>query len=235
MKRRRFLASSSVALGAVVGFAGCLEGGSVPPPRASDVFKRIAWGSGAIFTKFVDEPRVQSRVDFESGQGQSNSLIGLGDDLSLADLSPVGVASAKGRGKGASGRGSGSHASAPKGPRGWAIWHGGDYDEWWAEHEDDVEWYPTKITAAGIAYLGTQEEYEENAPGAGAAEWEKRWGSPTQVIKYPTQNPGWYRVGALLLATGPDYSFGWGAVDFKLVDNGSGMEVEKGWKIAPRL
>lgn len=235
MDRRRFLARSSIALGAVVGFAGCLEGNSVPPPRRSDVFQRVAWGNGAVYTQFMSDLRVQSRANLNNEQGGSNSRIGVVDGISSNDLAPVGVASAKGRGRGASGRGSGSHSSAPKGPRGRAIWHGGDYDEWRAEHDDEVAWHPATVAAAGFAHLGTDEEYQESPPGPGEVEWQERWDSPNRTIRYATQQPGWCRVGARLLATNADHAFGWEAVDFKLASNGPGMAVTKEWKISPRL
>lgn len=180
---------------------------------------------------FHADPRVESRIDDVDASA------------SLSGLSPVGVASAQKGARGAS-RGSGAYSSAPRGRHGWAVWHGGDYDDWRESHEDDVRMYPAAIGAAGVAYVGSDQRYEDDPPDAGPLPWDRELSAPASGESYrvplseaaPGGGPreGWYRVGTELVAENGDASFGWQGADFE-VDREGNWAIDKAWHVRPRV
>lgn len=229
MNRRQFLGKTSLALATSASLAGC-TGEAKAPPRESEVFNSIATSDGDIVVTFENEPVVQSMADVKKGKKKA-----LADPGFLGALAPVGVASAgKGKGgKGASGRGRGG--SAPPGRNGRKKWHGGSYNSWHDDHDDDVDEYRANVSRAAIGFIASDAEYADDPPGAGAIEWNETWRNPSGKKRYDASRPGWYRVGAKLSAPGGGHDFGWEAVDFELVDSGDGYAVRNEWKISPRL
>ena len=227
MRRRNFLRIGTVA--GALGLAGCIGGGgggSNPPPRRAEVYDTIATSDGDIVVELTGDPRVESRADEAS--------------LALSVGLPVGRAAAQkgGRGSGATGRGSGGWAGAPK-RGGRAIYHGHDDDDDWREdHRDEISWYGAAISAVGIGYMGTREQYSDDPPPAGPlAEWDQRWTDvqADQQLSMDVGRPGWYRVGTNLTHESADQNFGWESVDFRVDPAGEGYEVENPWQVAPRL
>jgi hypothetical protein len=236
MNRRKFLARSGVAVGATAGLTGCLGlfgGSTAPPPRESEVFEEIEAGQDALRVQLDSQPMIESRADV-AGSLDAPSAVGL-----LADASPVGVARGAKGGRGATGRGRGGARSAPRSRHGRAKYHGGDYDDWEDEHEDEIERYTPAVAAVGIAYLAGEDEYAENPPGPGEPPggWNRTIDDPEpgQEIAHDSVQPGWYRVGSHLVAQNGGHDFGWEAVDFEVDSESSGYAVDTEWKISPRL
>lgn len=255
MKRRTFLRTGAAAVAASTALAGC-TGDNSPPPRKSDVFKDVAAQDGQIAVEFDHDIVVETRADVDGSAALVNPLSLLGG------LSPIGVAAAKGRG--ATGRGAGGYSSAPKTGHGHAKWHGGAYAGGWRDdHDDEIQMHNATVALAGAAYLGTNESYEENPPGAGPVEWDETWSNPSPTddttgnktsanetddgstavpetfegteINYDATKVGWHRIGTKLTTPDGDHVFGWEAVDFRVVETTDGYSVEKTWKISPRL
>ncbi|MFB6152431.1 MAG: twin-arginine translocation signal domain-containing protein [Haloarculaceae archaeon] len=239
MNRRTFVrGSAGLTAGlALTGCLGVLGGNSSPPPRKAELFDDVALDGTTMEIDLLSDPRVQSRAE----EAQNGLAAG-----AVASLAPVGVARAA---KGAGGRGAGGYAGAPRHHRhrGWAVWHGGDYaDDWRENHRDELSWYPATVATLGVAYLGTDNEYEDNPPGPGADDvsWDRTWNQVSDdavktvdigaVSPSPEPEQGWYRVGTELVAENRDLDFGWQAVDFE-VDDDTGWKVDKAWYVAPRV
>jgi hypothetical protein len=234
MKRRTVL-RTGVAAGAagVAALAGCLgSGGSSPPPRRARVFRGVSLADRTMQIRFHADPRVESRAETVE------------ESLRLGDLSPVGVASAQKGARGAT-RGSGSYANAPKGRHGWAVWHGGDYDDWRENHDDELRMYPAAIATAGVAYIGSDQRYRDDPPDAGPLPWDRTLESPAAGEAYevplseaaPSSRPreGWYRVGTRLVAEDGDAGFGWQGADFEVDQESGGWTLDKAWHVRPRV
>ncbi|MFC6976855.1 hypothetical protein ACFQL1_22540 [Halomicroarcula sp. GCM10025709] len=233
MDRRSFLRSGSALIGgtALSALAGCSGGSSSPPPRRAQVFEGVSLSGTQLQIQFVSNPRVESRVETVDGS------------LALGQLSPVGVASAQKGARGAT-RGSGAYSNAPRGRHGWAVWHGGDYDDWREEHDDELRMYPAAISAAGVAYLGSDQRYENDPPDAGPVPWDTQWSSAQNGASHtvalseaaPSSSPqeGWYRVGTKLVGEESNADFGWQGADFEIDNNGS-WQIDKSWHVRPRV
>jgi hypothetical protein len=232
MRRRRFIAA--VGLTAATTLAGCLSD-SAPPPRKSKVLEQLKARNSMLRIDTADDPWVLSR---DESNGDLRAPSGLGSQSLQID--PVGVAAAKGGGsgggRGAAGRASGGYSSAPKTRHGWAWWHGGDYtDEWYEEHADAVEKYGVTIAAIGVAYLGSTDEYRDDRPGAGPVPWDQKYENPSDFIEHPIREAGWHRVGVHIVDDTNNRDFRWEAVDFEVVPDGSGFELQNVWKVSPRI
>lgn len=243
MRRREFIAGTGLV--AASALAGC-TGSEFPPPRKSNVFESIEAHDGKIQVALEDSTWVMSRYD----DGNQNALAdpdevgglnGLADLGSVGALSPVGSARAKGKGgaggRGATGRANGGYGSAPKTGHGRAWWHGGAYaDDWYDDHDDDVTRYGVGVAALGVAYLGSDFEMEDDAPGAGPVPWDCQVSDPNGTETCAVQRDGWYRVGAELEGRN-GHDFEWECVDLKVDDQltGDGYDVEKQWKVSPRI
>jgi hypothetical protein len=241
MNRRRFLAAGTATLGATLGLAGCIGGigggsGSAAPPRESEVFQSIRAKQKALVVQLEQSPVVTSRADIG---GNQNNMRQPPSDGVLGALAPVGVASAGGRGgrggRGASGRGRGGSGNVPSGRNGRNKYHGGSYSAWHNDHDDEVEEYRCQISRCGVGYLGSDAEYSDDPPGVGAVEWDETFPSPQQAMRYSNLQRGWYRVGAKLTSMNGNHNFGWEAVDFQMMSEGTGYNVANQWKISPRL
>lgn len=245
MQRREFLRAAG-ALGAAGAVAGCLGGGAAPPPRQSEVFEQIQAQGEKLQIQIEPNPAVESRADVSAPSAQRR--IAGGDVLDLdalgravGALSPVGVASAaKGRGgggRGATGRGTGGARTAPTGTHGRAKYHGGDYgDDWRENHQNDIEYYRARVATVGIARIGSPLDQGSELPGAGPVDWDETWDvSAGEKVSYDVSVEGWYRTGSHLVAPEGGHDFGWEAVDSKVVETGSGFEVQERWKVSPRL
>jgi hypothetical protein len=236
MDRRKFL-QSSAGLVAAASLAGCSGGGDTPPPpRRSRVFADVSIQQQAVSVQLVQQPRVESR----KAVGNDGNLASL-----LGGLSPVGVASAQKGGRGATGRGKGGYSSAPKGRHGWALWHGhDDADDWREEHDDEIRMYPADVSKMGLAYLGTDDQYEDDPPGPGPVPWDESWDDPEEgteataslgaVSPGSTPAEGWYRVGVRLVHEDGGADFGWQGVDLEVDKEGSWI-VDKAWHVKPRV
>jgi hypothetical protein len=233
MNRRRFIVSSVTSVSLLGGLAGCLGGllggSATPPPRRSTVFQDVAIENRTLRIDLAEDPRVESRADLGT------------DSLAPAALLPVGRAAAKGKGggggRGATGRGSGGWGTAPH-RNGRAVYHGGDYDDWREDHDDDVSRYHATVTRLGIARLGSLLLDEDDLPGAGPADsWDETIDPSGQSdpMTYRVDRTGWYRVGARLEAERYDRDFNWAAIDFQVDDRNDGYQVENPWKVSPRL
>lgn len=236
MHRRQFL-QSSAGLVAAASLAGCSGGGDTPPPpRKAKVFDDVSIQDKTVTVQLVQQPQVESRKDV----GSSGSLAPL-----LSGLSPVGVASAQKGGRGAVGRGTGGYSSAPKGRHGWALWYGHrDDDDWREEHRDEIEMYPADVSEMGLAYLGTEDQYEDDPPGPGPVPWDKTWEDPKEgteataslgeISPGSTPREGWYRVGVRLAHEDGAADFGWQGADIEVDREGSWI-VDKAWHVRPRV
>lgn len=237
MRRRNFLRGAAAA-GGLAALAGCsaipfVGGSNAPPPRRSNVISEVEMQDGSMEIDLADSPFVESRKE-ATGEVDSLSVPG------LAALSPVGVAAAKGKGgkggRGASGRGSGGFRNAPKTSKGRAKYLGGAYaSRWRKDHDDDIDRYRASVAAVGIAYLGTNEEFQDEQPGPGPVDWDEQVTDPENTMTYPVDREGWYRVGTRLESTSGGTDFGWESVDAQIDQGDSGMEIEEEWKVSPRL
>jgi hypothetical protein len=235
MDRRSFL-RGSIGIATGLGLAGCL-GGSSPPPRRAQVFSDVELQGTTMQIDLSSQPQVESRI--EDVQDAALSMGGAGV---AGSLSPIGVARAA---KGAGNRGAGGYASAPRGRHGWAVWHGGAYsDDWRDNHRDDLRMYAASVAVLGVAYLGTDNEYENDPPGPGPQPWDKKWQNPNDGAAKqvdigaisPGSGPqeGWYRVGTKLVAKNENADFGFQGADFE-IDNEGNWIVDKAWHVKPRV
>jgi len=237
MKRRRFVRGSAGLL-AGAALAGCLGGNNAPPPRKSRVFEDVALQGTTLQIQLLSDVEVESRQENESGFAAGGAV---------SSLAPVGVARAA---KGAGGRGSGGYSSAPKHSRhrSWAVWHGGGYsDDWRENHEDELRMYDATIATLGVAYLGTDEEYENDPPGPGPGEvsWDETWDDPqdgadlaanlSAVSPGSNVREGWYRIGTELVSEDGSENFGWQAVDMEVDENVNSLQLDKTWYVKPRV
>lgn len=230
MRRRTFLLGTGVA--ATTALAGC-TGDSSPPPRKSNVIAGIQANSGSLRIDVADDTWVMSRWDAGGSQA-------LADPDDVSGFSPVGSASAKGKGgsggRGATGRGTGGYGKAPKIGHGRAWYHGGDYaDDWYEEHGDEVTKYGVAVASIGVAYLGTNAEFQDDKPGAGKVPWNEMYLDPNDAVKHPVDRAGWYRVGAHIEGEQSGHNFRWEAIDLELDRSGSGYEIAEKWKVSPRI
>lgn len=230
MNRRKFL-TTAAASASTIAVAGCIGGDQSPPPRRSNVFDGVQASSNSLSVRLADQPTVQSR---SSVGEQQQSLSGPNGLLSF--LSPVGVAEAKGRGAAGRGASGGRSGGRPTGANGWFIYYGGDYtDDWYENHDDEVNRYPAAISEVGIGRLGGLSQEEEDLPNPGPVVWDEEVNDPDSSVQFNVNQQGWYRVGAHLIAGRADHNFGWEAVDFQLQQNGGQYEVSNQWKVSPRI
>jgi len=233
MNRREFLTKGTLTVGAVTGLAGCFglfggNGRDGPPPRQSQVFEVTEVQNGQLVVPLEDDTWVMSRADAQ-GRVEPASA-GFSDP---GDLSPVGVASAA---KG-SGRGKGGYSSSPKGRhRHRALLFGrDDDDDWYEDHEDEIQRYSVAVAAVGIAYMGSDAQFENNPPGPGPVDWDRTVSNPSGQVTEALDAEGWYRVGAQLEGEGVDQNFGWEAIDMEIDRTASGMQKDEQWKVSPRI
>ena len=248
MNRRKFLTrTSGIATASMVGLAGCTTTTEEAPPRKSNIIETINIEDKAtLVIDQVDDPDqwVMSRRDLEL----RNMATAVGNSASslLSTLSPVGVASAKGRGaagRGAKGGGKG-FSSAPKTSRGRARYGGGVYVAgWYDDHDDDVDRYPVDINTIGIKYFGESEDFREQAPSPGPVAWDevftnvdgKMTISADKIDLGQELQEGWYRVGSQVVTPDGDTNMGWESYDFKVEETDGSMEITKIWKVSPRI
>ncbi|UPV76611.1 hypothetical protein M0R89_18940 (plasmid) [Halorussus limi] len=230
MRRREFIAGTGIF--AASALAGC-AGSKSPPPRKSNVFETIEARDGKIQVALEDDTWVKSRYD----GGSQNALP---DPDEVGGLNPVGSVRAMGKGgggRGATGRATGGYSSAPKTHHGRAWWHGGNYAvNWYDNHQDAVTKYGVGVSAFGVASLGSSSEMEDNAPGAGPVPWDCRVSNPNDTETCAVEREGWYRVGAELRGKN-GHDFDWECVDFEVSQQitGDGYEIQKQWKVSPRI
>ena len=230
MRRRQFIVATG--LGAVTALGGCL-GSKSPPPRKSSVVSDLEVSDGTLVVDLADNKWVMSRYD--------------GSQQSPATVSPVGIASAKGSsggggGRGATGRGTGGYTSAPHTSHGHAWYHGGDYaDDWYEDHEEEVTQYPVTVAALGIAYLGSTDQMQDEAPDAGTVPWDETFQNPSGTVMYDITNrpefsqAGWYRVGANIVGGDSNHDFRWECYDLEVSDGATGFRIDEQWKVSPRI
>jgi hypothetical protein len=259
MERRNFIKAIG-GTAAVTAIAGCTGdvGTESPPPRRSNVIESVTVGDDpstlVVIPEETNDQWVQSRRDFDyvvDGEPSDNEETASDGDANqtstslsfLSGLSPIGVASAA-KGRGATGRGAGGYRSAPKTSSGRAHFWGGAYvGSWYDDHDDEVEQYPVLIDQLGIAYLGTDEQFQEQDPGPGPVAWDETYTSADEEIETDVNNlqEGWYRVGANIVvdnrgagdAEGAD--LGWECVDFRVEETDNGKEITEEWKVSPRI
>lgn len=233
MNRRRFLRGSA-GLAAGVGLAGCsILGSTAPPPRKAKVFDSVDLQGTTLTVALRSDVVVESRREESQGDVVAAGFLG--------GLSPVGVARAA---KGAGNRGAGGYSSAPKGRHGWAVWHGSnDDDDWRENHSDELRMYDATVATLGLAYVGSDNAYENDPPGPGPVPWDQRVNDPEQGAQMQvglgelaggTPREGWYRVGTELVSADGSMNFGWQAADFE-VDNEGRWIVDKAWHVKPRV
>ncbi|WP_206425092.1 hypothetical protein [Halosimplex salinum] len=217
-----------------LGLAGCLGGNNSPPPRKAKVFDDVSLDGTQMQIQLESDVEVESRLEAQ-------------DDLdaggAVGALLPVGRARAA---KGAGARGAGGYSSAPKGRHGWAVWHGGSYgDDWRDDHDDDIKMYDATVATLGVAYLGSDDSYQNDPPGPGPVSWDEKWDDPSEgdaksvdlaaISPGSDTREGWYRVGTELVADDGSRNFDWQAADFE-VDNDVGRwNLDKEWHVKPRV
>lgn len=257
MERRQFIKTSGlVTVSGLTTLAGCTgSDNDAPPPRKSNVIEGVNLSDGGdtltIRPVPQDEQWVQSRRDITDGSTESETTTtenttSTSESLSvLGGLSPIGVASAA-KGRGATGRGAGGYSSAPRTSNGRAWLFGGAYvNSWYDDHDDEVEKYPVRVTTLGIAYIGTNTEFEEQDPGAGPIPWDETYDNPDPDTPVETQisdlQAGWYRVGSNIVVdnrgNGNDKptDLGWECIDIRIEETDSGKEITERWKVSPRI
>lgn len=229
MQRREFIATSGVAL--LGGLAGC-TGNSSPPPRKSNVVSEVETEDGALRIDLADNTWVMSRYDDDQRA--------LGAPDGLGGLNPVGGARAKGRGggggRGATGRATGGYSSAPKTGKGRAWLYGGAYaNGWYDDHDDEVRRFGVAVAALGVAYLGSELQFQDDPPGPGPVQWDEQFRDPDDVETYDISREGWYRVGTHIVDEQTNHDFNWESIDLKVESDGSGYEIDEEWKVSPRI
>jgi hypothetical protein len=233
MRRRQFIVGTGLA--AASALAGCTGGDQSPPPRKSNVIETVDVSDGALSIDVDGDTWVVSRYD-STDDGQQ----ALADPDSVGALSPVGAASAKGKGggggRGATGRGTGGYSSAPRTHHGRAWYHGGDYaDDWYENHGDEVQKYGVVVAALGVAYLGSDAQFQSDKPGPGRVPWDETFSNPSDAETYSIDRQGWYRVGAHIRGEDVNHDFRWEAVDVEVDRSGSSYEIAEKWKVSPRI
>lgn len=258
MERREFIKTSGVvAVSGITALAGCTgTSADAPPPRKSNVIEDVQLSEDgtalSINPVSEEEQWVQTRRDITSGTVRTedteadNTTTNTSANLStLAELSPIGVASAA-KGRGATGRGAGGYSSAPRTSNGRAWFFGGAYaNTWYDNHEDEVDKVPVRVANLGIAYIGTNTEFEEQDPGPGPVSWDQTYdnsGMDTPIeANVADLQTGWYRVGADIVVdnrgNGDDEAkdLGWECIDVRIEETGSGREITERWKVSPRI
>jgi hypothetical protein len=253
MERRTFIATSVSA--GITALAGC-GGSTEAPPRKSNVINEITLENNATILSVQPEPKgdrwLMTRRDIDNVGQTAQPAMAL---PTLSDLSPVGVASAKGRGAtGRGGRGGGSgFRSAPKTTNGRARLYGGPYvGTYYDDHDEDIERYPTTIERLGIAYLGTNEKFKETAPGPGPVPWDEEYESDISgelaIQSEDVHNnleddtgklkDGWFRVGTNVgvpLEDGGVRMLGWESVDVRVESEDGTKQITERWKVSPRI
>ncbi|WP_255681713.1 hypothetical protein [Natrinema sp. SYSU A 869] len=176
MNRRRFLRIGGGGLAiATGGLAGCLgsngsDGSDEPPPRKAEVFEDVSIADGTMEIALDSEPKVESTIDNVDESAIVGSLLPIG----TARAGSRSSGSGSGRG-GATGRGSGGYSSAPTGRHGWAIYGGHSHRNWRDDHEDETQMYTAAIAALGVAYMGSNSQYQTNSPGPEPVDWDREW------------------------------------------------------------
>jgi hypothetical protein len=254
MDRRDYLRACGIAVTGTLGAtAGCLgfgsSGSSDAPPRKSKVIEEVTVEEGALVVDpYADAKQwVMSRRNIDLQDDSISQDIG----ATLGSLSPVGTAQAQ-KG-GATGRGTRSgFRSAPKTGRGRhrRAWYGArdDDDEWYDEHEGEIQRLPVALGAVGVAYLGTDEWMRENTPGPGepGGGWDETFDSPDASGTLSTgmvssDGSGWYRVGANVavddsaLESGENGNLGWECLDARVIGSPGSYSVGELWKVSPEI
>ena len=237
MKRRTFVRGSA-GLTAGLGIAGCLGfgGNNSPPPRRAEVFEDVSLNGREMQISLMSNPRVETRAENVQGDIAAGGVV--------TALLPVGVARAA---KGAGSRGAGGYSNAPSHwrHRSWAVWHGGAYtDDWRDDHDDEIDEVQASVATLGVAYIGSDNDYENNTPGPGPVDWDRTWDDPSGGAEItadigalsPGSGPreGWYRIGTQFESSNGTIEPEWQAVDFE-VDNDASWRVDKAWYVAPRV
>jgi hypothetical protein len=200
------------------------------------VFEDVSLNGREMQISLMSNPRVETRAENVQGDLEAGGV--------AASLLPVGRARAA---KGAGSRGAGGYSSAPSHwrHRGWAIWHGGAYtDDWRDEHDDEIEEVQASVATLGVAYLGSDNDYENDTPGPGPVDWDRTWDDPSNggemTVDIGALSPGsgpregWYRIGTQFESSSGTIEPEWQAVDFE-VDNDGRWLVDKAWYVAPRV
>lgn len=231
MRRRQFIVGTGLAVASAL--AGCTDESNSPPPRKSNVIETVELDDGNLRIAPEDDTWVMSRYEPDDPQA-------LADPDRVGGLSPVGSASAKGKGgaggRGATGRGTGGHSSAPRTHHGRAWWLGGSYaDDWYDDHDDEVREYDVAIDTLGVAYLGTDDQFEDDRPGAGRVPWDQTFSNAADAKTYSVDRPGWYRIGAHIEGENVNHDFRWESVDVEVERSISGYEIDEKWKVSPRI
>jgi len=226
---RRTVVRGGLGLAFGMGLAGC-SGSTAPPPRQSKTFADVSVSGETLEIDLAQSPTVETRS--ASADAAQVALIG---------EAKAAKGGAKGA-KGASGRGSGGYRSAPKGRHGWAVYYGGDYDDWHEEHRDEVTTTEADILTVGVAYLGSDTEYSTNPPGPGPVAWDQTWSKPADgktiavdLTQVGSGLAGWYRVGTELRAADGQLKAPWEAADFEVESATDGATIDTAWHVRPRL
>lgn len=233
MDRRSYIrVCGAVAVGSSGLLAGCLGGGgNGPPPRRSSIIEEVSVTDGTLVIE--PEPQsdrwVDSRRDIDTEQ---NSVAG-----TLRSLWPVGRAQAQ-KGRGARGRGSGGYSDAPRTSNGYA-WYGasGGHTGWYNNHSDEVTRFPVALGTIGVAYIGSNERFQQRSPGPGPLDWDETYDDPSGTVTAPMPSPrreGWYRVGTEVRVDG-NTDLGWECLDCRVEDSAGGYEITERWKVSPRI
>jgi hypothetical protein len=240
MDRRDYLRACGIAAAGSTGIAaGCLGfggGSSSAPPRKSQVIEAVAVDENAL----VVEPHSEKWV--MSGRDISLQNVEFSATSALGSLSPVGSARA---GKGG-GRGGGrSASSAPRTSRG-RYWYGADDDDddWYENNGDKVKQVPVVLGAVGVAYIGTNSDFQEQAPGPGPLDWDEQIDNVSGAVQstiLASQGAGWYRVGSNVnvdpssVASGENLDLGWECLDLRVQNVGAGLSITERWKVSPEI
>jgi len=252
MNRRDYLRTCGIAaVGGIGALTGCLGSDSESPPRKSNVIEEVAVEEGALVIDPYgdDEQWITTRRDINlqsSSVDEESSESG-----TLASVSPVGVAEAA-KGRGATGRGSGGYSSAPRTHNGRA-WYGAGTaagtgtttNDWYDENEQEVKRVPADIATIGVAYVGTNERFQEQAPGPGPLEWDEEYENPGTSGQIESRLPeeegqGWYRVGSEVkveeseVESGENVNLGWECIDVR-IEQGLGLSITERWKVSPEV
>lgn len=247
MNRRDYLRTCGVAaMGSLGALTGCLGSESGPPPRKSNVIKEIAVEGGTLLiVPYSDtEQWIMTRRDINLQSSSVNQ--GSTTSGTLASVSPIGVARAA-KGSGATGRGSGGYSSAPR-TRNGRAWYGAGsgHNDWYDENEQEVKKIPADLATIGVAYLGTNELFQEQAPGPGPLEWHEEYENPDTSGQIESEilnrgGQGWYRVGSKVkveeseVASGENVNLGWECVDVRVEEDGGGFSITERWKVSPEV
>lgn len=239
MKRRNLIrvGAGTAFTGGIVSLAGC-SGSEEAPPRKSQVFEDAQLSSnGTLTVPLADDQWVMTRMDGTTNES-SNAFASSGF---LSSLSPIGTVAAKGRG--ATGRGAGGFSSAPKTSSGFGWYGWGAYaSTWYDDNEESVRQVPVEPTTVGLAYIGDNESFQEQAPGPGPVNWDvtKENVNPEEVtFEEEITQEGWYRLGVQIQPReGQDVpvdELGWESLDFRVEEENGELTVTEEWKVSPRI